>query len=174
MSTTKPLLSRPLDAIFFLYFASHIPITIALDAQAVVPALVVPSLFVTLKAWYVDQYKDPFLAAPHAWWFKSFMISEAFLQLPFYVYAAQGLLNDSPKVRLPLIVYGAHVATTTAPLLFELWFNNHTHGLTFEQQATLTSFYLPYLLIPLVILWDSYCKVGAAIAKGVTSKGKAE
>jgi len=174
MSTTKPLLSRPLDAIFFLYFVSHTVITIVLDVQGVVPAHVVPSSFIALKAWYVDQYKDPFVAAPNAWWFKSFMVSEAFLQLPFFVYAARGLLNDSPKVRLPMIVYGAHVATTTAPLFVELWLNNHTHGLNFEQQVTLTSFYLPYLLIPLVVLWDSYRKVSAAVAKGVASKGKAE
>lgn len=59
-------------------------------------------------------------------------------------------------------MYGAHVATTLAPILAELY--NPAYGLSEPERYMLFGFYLPYLIIPLLILADSYARVSQAMA----------
>lgn len=61
-------------------------------------------------------------------------------------------------------VYGTHVATTVIPCLAELLFNPNT-ALTLTERYTLCAFYLPYFVIPLTLVIDSYSRVSRALAK---------
>jgi hypothetical protein len=46
----KSLLRRPFDLVCFIYFASHIPITLIVDSQAGTSALPQPSLILISNA----------------------------------------------------------------------------------------------------------------------------
>lgn len=94
MSQTKSLLSRPLDLTYFIYVATHIPITIFLDCQSLYPLHMIPQPMKDFNAYYLREFKDPLVAnARHMPWFKSFMWCEAIFQLPFFFWALRGLYN---------------------------------------------------------------------------------
>ena len=80
------------------FFATHIPITLLVDAQALLPAQLYPesarSLGATLPAaprhpppsplsvhWYAHEFSDPFMSRPPIW-FKSFILCELLIQVP--------------------------------------------------------------------------------------------
>ncbi|KAF5901990.1 sigma intracellular receptor 2, partial [Clarias magur] len=73
--------------VFFLYFASHVPITLFIDLQALLPEHVYPRALRDVMHWYAADFKDPMMMAPPAW-FKSFIFCEALVQLPFFPIAA--------------------------------------------------------------------------------------
>ncbi|KAI9496865.1 transmembrane protein 6/97 [Zychaea mexicana] len=167
-TTSKSLFSRPLDLVYFGYFASHIPITAFIDLQSLYPAEMVPQGLKDVVAWYVATFKDPFMGATAPmYWFQGVVFCEMFLQLPFFFAACYGLWKNSLYIRLPLIVYASHVATTLAPTLAELLYNPE-YGLTDMERYTLCGFYLPYLIIPLMILIDSYVRISKVISPAST------
>ena len=61
------------------------------------------------------------------------------------------------------IAYASHVATTMVPIIAELFYNTE-YGITENEIWTLFGFYVPYLIIPLMILVDSYIRVTKAIS----------
>lgn len=91
----QPIMERPIDWILFLYFASHIPITILFDLQAIYPPHWVPYFLRQVNGSYVSLLKDPFMSVnrPTMYWFKSFVFCEAILQLPFFFFAAYGVFK---------------------------------------------------------------------------------
>ncbi|KAI9311653.1 transmembrane protein 6/97 [Dichotomocladium elegans] len=169
-SGSQSLLSRPLDLLYFGYFASHIPVTLLVDLQSLYPKDWIPQVLQDVLAWYLALYKDPILAPPTPFlWFQSFVLCEALLQLPFFFVACYGLSKNSSSIRLPMIVYGAHVATTVIPCIAETVFNQHFE-LTQMERLTLCGFYLPYFIIPCIMMIDSYRRVSKALMAKKTSK----
>lgn len=147
---------RVLELIFFFYFASHIPITLFIDLQALLPEHVFPQQLRDLLKWYAQEFKDPMMMAPPEW-FKSFVYCEAFLQMPFFPIAAYAFLKGGCKwIRTPAIVYSIHVATTLLPILAHILFHQfpkepHPGPQTPQERWLLVSIYAPYLLVPLLI-----------------------
>ncbi|CDH61039.1 transmembrane protein 97 [Lichtheimia corymbifera JMRC:FSU:9682] len=167
--TPKSLLARPLDMVYFGYFAMHVPVTVLVDMQPFYPQHLIPQALKEVVTGYAETYKDPLVASPVLLpWFESFLYCEILLQLPFFFIALYGLWKDAQFVRLPLLVYGTHVATTVIPCLAELFFGSSS--LTFDERLTISGFYFPYFIIPLVILIDSYCRVSAALSTKSTLK----
>ncbi|CAM0139984.1 Transmembrane protein 97 [Umbelopsis sp. WA50703] len=165
MSQRKSLLSRPLDLTYFIYVATHIPITIFLDCQSLYPLHLTPQFLKDFNAYYLGEFKDPLVAnARNMPWFKSFMWCEAIFQLPFFFWALRGLYHDTRLTRVGLLTYGTHVATTVIPCLAELAFGTASQAtLTSAERYTLIGFYIPYLLIPVTMVVDSYFKVSSMI-----------
>ena len=60
-------------------------------------------------------------------------------------------------------VYASHVATTMVPIIAELFYNTE-FGLSQNEIWILFGFYVPYLILPLMILVDSYIRVTNAIS----------
>ncbi|XP_030296134.1 sigma intracellular receptor 2 [Sparus aurata] len=149
---------RILEIIFFLYFASHIPITLFIDLQALLPGHVFPQPLRDLLKWYAAEFKDPMMMDPPHW-FKSFIYCEAVLQMPFFPVAAYAFLKGGCKwIRTPAIVYSAHVATTLVPILGHILFYQfpvgpHPGPQTLQERMLLVSIYAPYLLVPLLLLF---------------------
>lgn len=147
---------RVLEIIFFFYFASHIPITLFIDLQALLPEHVFPQQLRDLLKWYAQEFKDPMVMVPPEW-FKSFIYCEAFLQMPFFPIAAYAFLKGGCKwIRTPAIVYSVHVATTLLPILAHILFHQfpkepHPGPQTPQERWLLVSIYAPYLLVPLLI-----------------------
>ncbi|XP_071394994.1 sigma intracellular receptor 2 [Centroberyx affinis] len=148
---------RILEIIFFLYFASHIPITLFIDFQALLPEHVYPQALKDLLKWYAAEFQDPMMLDPPVW-FKSFIFCEALLQTPFFPIAAYAFLKGGCKwIRTPAIVYSTHVATTLVPILAHILFypfptEPHPGPQTPKQRWMLVSIYAPYLLVPLLLL----------------------
>ncbi|XP_027900346.1 sigma intracellular receptor 2 [Xiphophorus couchianus] len=148
---------RVLEIIFFFYFASHIPITLFIDLQALLPEHVYPQQLKNLLRWYAEEFKDPMVLDPPEW-FKSFIFCEAFLQMPFFPIAAYAFLKGGCKwIRTPAIVYSTHVATTLIPILAHILFHQfpvkpHPGPQTNRERWLLASIYAPYLLVPVVLL----------------------
>ncbi|XP_065588279.1 sigma intracellular receptor 2 [Cyrtonyx montezumae] len=150
---------RCLEAAFALYFVSHIPITLLLDLQALLPnAGLHPQQLTELLQWYTAAFRDPMMLRPPEW-FKAFIYCEAFLQLPFFPVAAYAFLKGGCKwIRTPAIIYSTHVATTLLAILAHILFHDfsaseHLGPQTLRERLLLLSVYAPYLLIPLLILF---------------------
>ncbi|KAI7870773.1 transmembrane protein 6/97 [Spinellus fusiger] len=163
MAVPQPtgVLSRPLDLIYLVYFVIHIPITLGIDGQALYPPLFVPKGAKSVLKFYIDTYKDPLMGSPiPLYWFLSFITAELTLQLPFFFYAIYGLYK----------VYSAHVATTVLATLSEVLLNP-LHPISSSERLILCVFYLPYFVLPLVMLVDSYRRVSQAL---VTVRAKTD
>ncbi|OCT93857.1 sigma intracellular receptor 2 [Xenopus laevis] len=149
--------SRLLEWIFFFYFFSHIPITLLVDLQAVLPPSLYPRELLDLMKWYTVTFKDHLMANPPAW-FKSFVYCEAVLQLPFFPVAAYAFFKGGCKwIRIPAIVYSAHVATTVIPIIAHVIFGDFPKSdaiapLTQKDRLTLVAIYAPYLVVPVLLL----------------------
>ncbi|XP_060114864.1 sigma intracellular receptor 2 [Heteronotia binoei] len=148
--------ARALEGLFALYFASHIPLTLLLDAQALSAAWH-PAPLTEMLNWYTTSFKDPLVAQCPAW-FKSFLFCEVFLQLPFFPVAAYAFWKGNCKwIRTPAIIYATHVATTLVPLLAHFLFHDFSDSKpagpqTWLERLRLCAIYSPYLLIPLLLL----------------------
>ncbi|XP_060084588.1 sigma intracellular receptor 2-like isoform X2 [Ylistrum balloti] len=115
-----------------------------------------------LMTWYCAEFKDPMMAAPPTW-FKTFVMSELTLQFPFFFVASYAFWKGVQQcrwIRIPLIVYSSHVATTTVAICYHVLMHDFS-GVkppgpeTFSERRTLFFVYFPYLLVPIMLLMDS-------------------
>jgi hypothetical protein len=81
-------------------------------------------------------------------WFKSFVWCELLFQLPLFFFAAYALWHRRDWIRVPLMIYGAHVATTVLPIGAHFIFDV---DLPFVEKIPLLCFYMPYFAIPLIL-----------------------
>ncbi|KAI7826702.1 transmembrane protein 6/97 [Kickxella alabastrina] len=155
-----------LDVVYFFYFVSHIPITVFSDAAPLLPADLLPGFMLELNRILTEQLSDPLMiigaTRSDMTWFRSMLTCELVLQLPFFFYAAYALWTNNPNRHAPLLVYGAHVSTTMAPVLGTLMLGDIDR--TFHQRLLLLGLYLPYLLIPLSIVAVSFNKCAHALS----------
>ena len=136
---------------FIAFFASHIPATLIIDSQAVMPQGTHPQIFQDLLSWYTTQFNDDLMRAPFEIWFKAFVYIEVLFQLPFFFYALYGLMfpmkvDGRGLYRSLCLVYGGHTSTTLVPILACHVYNQDT---TLVEKIGLISIYLPYLIFPL-------------------------
>ncbi|XP_061074099.1 sigma intracellular receptor 2 [Conger conger] len=152
------MFTRILEIIFFFYFASHIPITLFIDLQALLPEHIYPQTLKDLLQWYAAEFKDPMMLDPPVW-FKSFIFCEVLVQMPFFPVATYAFCKGGCRwIRTPAIIYSAHVATTLMPILSYILFHEfpvapHPGPQTPGERLTLVSIYAPYLLIPIMLLF---------------------
>nr|KAF6459434.1 transmembrane protein 97 [Rousettus aegyptiacus] len=155
-----PGVRRGLEWLLGLYFLSHVPITLLLDLQAVLPRELYPFELRNLLKWYAEEFKDPLLQDPPTW-FKSFLFCELVFQLPFFPIATYAFFKGGCKwIRTPAIIYSVHTMTTLIPILSTFLFEDFSKASGFKGQGpkafherlTLISIYAPYFLIPLVLL----------------------
>lgn len=152
-----------------VWFLVHIPITMFIDAQIVLPAYLFPTTAVQLCDWYVGNAFDPLVRAAPAW-FRGLVWCEVLLQLPFFCVAAyaygSSLSIHRPCcewIQLPSVVYGGHTCTTLVPILAELW--NSPSVPTSQHRQILTAIYMPYLVFPLIIGCYEYRNLRLAMVK---------
>jgi hypothetical protein len=67
MSNAYSLWSRPALVVFFIYFLIHIPITILVDAQSLIPGY--PKALTDVIDWYIQTFQDPMIRPPVPLWF---------------------------------------------------------------------------------------------------------
>ncbi|WBW71717.1 UBA domain protein Mud1 [Schizosaccharomyces osmophilus] len=132
-----------MDIFYLVYFLTHFVAAIFVDlpisewVQDKYPSLS------AVRRFYLNNYDDPILKS-HAPWQYGLFVSEALIQLPYFLWASYSIWKDtqSPVLWLSMLMYGIHAATTTWICIFELYA---------QQKWILISFYLPYLVIPLLM-----------------------
>ncbi|XP_033117697.1 sigma intracellular receptor 2-like [Anneissia japonica] len=103
------------------------------------------------------EYKDAMMANPPMW-FKSFVFSEIFLQLPFFFLGTYAFYKGGCGwIRIPALVYASHVATTLIAILGHILFHDFSDSKypgpeTSDERLMLASFYLPYFVVPVLII----------------------
>jgi hypothetical protein len=70
--------------------------------------------------------------------------------VPYFLYGIRGMLAKDNSIRIPSIIYGAHVTTTVSAILAELVFG--PAKITSSEKSLLFALYLPYFLFPCAIL----------------------
>mmetsp|Transcript_34900 Transcript_34900/g.76299 ORF Transcript_34900/g.76299 Transcript_34900/m.76299 type:complete len:163 (+) Transcript_34900:46-534(+) len=135
-------------SIAIVWYALHIPITLLVDAQIVLPRTLFPTFALYLADVYVQRTFDPFVRAAPAF-IRALVWCELLLQLPFFIVALYAYAKKLEWIRIWTVVYGVHTSTTLAPILFELW--NVPTIPTDQHRLVLTGIYLPYLLVPLFL-----------------------
>ena len=138
--------SETFRTVVLVFLGTHIPATLMMDSQALLPPAVVPGFMRQLLDFHVRTNSDPLMADPPAW-FKSFILFELMFQLPFFFIGFKAFYERRNWIRMPGVVYGAHTATTLIPILAVI-----LHPATaFPDEAArwrLFFIYLPYLLVP--------------------------
>lgn len=135
---------------FLVFFVSHIPITLFMNGQTVLPEALFPDILRGILPFYAAQFNDTLMNTPFDTWFQSFVVCEVLLQVPFFIYAVKALLNwqstdGSGWFRTACLIYGSHAVTTLIPILAETIFNKVN---TTAEKCVLVGFYLPYLFFP--------------------------
>ncbi|GIL85390.1 hypothetical protein Vretimale_10666 [Volvox reticuliferus] len=141
------LLTNILDGIFLAYFILHIPTTIVVDSQSVVPARFIPSWAKELIQWHIKTNGDH-LVGTNPLWFVSLVACECFIQLPFFFFATYAFIKRRNWIRMPSILYGTHVATSMVPILVDILLSPSSG----PKRVTLALIYLPYLIVPLLLV----------------------
>ncbi|KJE93306.1 hypothetical protein CAOG_009746 [Capsaspora owczarzaki ATCC 30864] len=136
-----------------LYFLSHIPISILIDFQAILPRDWFPKFALDATAWYTEAFGDYLLANPPQW-YKSFIWIELIFQLPFFFVAFYGILTRKAWIRSPLLIYGAHVVTTVTAIVYEAVMSGK---LTQAQLPWFLAIYAPYFFLPLSLVFLCSC-----------------
>ena len=148
------------EAVLIGFFASHIPITLMVDGQALLPAALYTWGPRSALDWYLSWSLDPLMGSPPPW-FRAIIACELLFQVPFFFVALQELLAPprrargeppSGALRNACIAYGAHVATTLVPIL-ATFLAHAAPGYSDTHRYALVGIYLPYLLVPLALLW---------------------
>ena len=141
--------------IFLGFFLSHIPFTLLVDGQASPFPIPYPLFLTDFLGWYASTFNDPnFLGKSYALWFRCFITAEFIVQLPYFFVASNMLLYRHRSLpewfRVTSLVYAAQAITAIVPILAVVMFNPDA---TSSQRAILSSVYMPYLLIPLALVY---------------------
>ncbi|XP_067328155.1 sigma intracellular receptor 2-like [Anolis sagrei] len=149
--------TRFLEWLFFFYFFTHIPITLLLDLQSLLPGFY-PHQLTDVFTSYTAAFKDPLMADPPPW-FKAFIYLEAFFHLPFFSIAVYAFWKGNCRwIRTPAIIYASHVVTVVTAILSHFLFGDfsksHPPGPeTLYERLTLASIYFQYMLVSLLLLF---------------------
>ncbi|KAF7369054.1 putative membrane protein [Mycena venus] len=181
----KPLTSRPLDLVYFGFFVSHIFASLCIDFQTLYPPALVPGFLRTFAQWYISTSNDPFMSAMFGHlddpvvWFKSFLFIELFFQFPTFFIAARGLLNDSKKNYILMLVYGASTATTVWPCVWTILATPEPSPkalasgiatLSPDQRIMLLGSYVPFFLLPLVMTVDMAFRLHKIVGDAISAR----
>jgi hypothetical protein len=139
--------------LLLVYFITHIPITIFIDAQVVFDRAYFPQFARDLFDFHLRANQDFLFAGcrssyPYVRWIGA---CEVFLQLPFFFYAVWGLWNKRNEMRIPAIIYCTHVPTTVIPAWAD-FLQNPAAPPALSARLQLFALYGIYFVIPCVWL----------------------
>ncbi|KAH8833877.1 transmembrane protein 6/97 [Flagelloscypha sp. PMI_526] len=176
----RSLLSRPLDLLYIIFFAFHLPASLLMDFQYIVPGSWVPEIMKPLPDHYVKQSNDPLVGGLLGYfgdtgsslvWFKTLCFVEMLVQVPIFILGAWGLWKDSKFIYPVLLAYAGSTATSTLPCVTVIMDMPLTdipaigiYAVTAAQKSLLLYGYVPFFLIPLLMVFDMTIRVSKLIA----------
>ncbi|RMZ73347.1 transmembrane 6 97 [Pyrenophora seminiperda CCB06] len=145
---TRPLLSRKLDTLYFVFFLIHLPIMLFFDLTPLYHTSLLPAPLLTLRTWYNSTYGDRFFSSSPPVWFPVFTWLELLFHLPLTLWAIPALLREDPRVPLALLVFGMETTVTTV-----------------RGWGGLGGMYGGYLALGVFMTLDCYARLDRLIAK---------
>lgn len=145
LTRPKTLTERPLDVLYLTYFGIHLLASIAIDAQLTYPPysqrLFPESLRKVLQDYLITS-QDPFLLAaaaksPSHVWFRVLLASETVFQIPCFMIAIWGLLNDNRRTYPLMVAYGTLAASSTLQCICSILYGSDGSSLTSVQTRAL-------------------------------------
>lgn len=137
--------------VFVPYFVLHIIVSLTADIQGVLPNWFLDEHFPTFLRQAVLEYtaasQDTTLTAPEPW-MHSLLLTEAIVQLPFFFIAVYALLARKNWIRMPAIIYSAHVMTTVIPCVAHIVASD----MSIENKMRVAPLYLIFFFVPLLLL----------------------
>lgn len=152
-----PLWKRPIDSMYFTFFAMHLIASLCVDIQGLVPAVYVPTVLQRVLQDYLVKSRDPLV--PNAWqpryaWFRMSLLSEFVLQVPAFVVGLYVFWNNDPRGYPLLIAYGAIACFTTLQCIAMVTMGEERVHLAPENLSFILQNYIPFMLFPGVIMLD--------------------
>ncbi|KAK6460984.1 transmembrane protein 6/97 [Scheffersomyces coipomensis] len=150
-----------LDTFYLAYYILHVPITILIDSSIVIPPQYLLPISHTILDFHISTNRD-ILLLEKPLWFKVSGFFELVFQLPLFFYFIYILLKKRKTINYYVfsILYGFNASFTTLICLAYVYTNSaQTMTLTPNEVYNLISLYIPYLLIPLLILIDSIIRI---------------
>ena len=96
----------------------HTFATVVVDLQAIYPPHLIPDPMKEIVDYYLTTYNDPLIGgvmgffgpakAESFHWFRTFVIMEAWWQLPVFLLGMRGLYKGTPITRLAITVRHSH------------------------------------------------------------------
>jgi EXPERA (EXPanded EBP superfamily) len=162
--------------VLFGFFASHIVFTLIIDLQALLPGGYFPAICRQLLDYHIATFRDPLMRDAREnqndhslLWFQSLVaIGEMLVQMPYFSCACYFFFPvggaDQPSqypdwFRSYSIIYATHTATTMIPILSYLLLVPYDSSTPAETLPVVVFVYLPYLLVP---LWILFMAVGSS------------
>ena len=94
-----PLTQRPFDLFFVFYFITHVPTSLLVDAQCVLPPGNFPQAARDALAYHLETFKDPLMGTCPAW-LRSIIWCELALQVPFFILATYAFCARKNWIRM--------------------------------------------------------------------------
>lgn len=156
-TTHVPLWKRPIDSMYFTFFALHLIASLCVDIQGLVPAEYVPTVLQRVLQDYLVKSRDPLV--PNAWqpryaWFRMSLLSEFVLQVPAFVVGLYVFWSNDPRGYPLLIAYGAIACFTTLQCIAMVTMGEERVHLAPENLSFILLNYIPFMLFPGVIMLD--------------------
>ncbi|CAM6092500.1 unnamed protein product [Calypogeia fissa] len=145
MGEALPLSKRPGDALLALFFFLHLPIMILIDGQTVFPKDWYPAFLKDVVRFHITTNGD-YLVRDLPPFFMGLIFCEFAIQLPLHAACGYAFVTGKKWGRMAGIIYGVHTATTLVPILADILASQE------PTRFTLLAIYLPYLVIPLIVV----------------------
>lgn len=143
-----------LDKFYLVYFLLHIPITVLIDSNIVVPDEHRLAISKSILEFHISTNND-ILLINNPLWFKLFGLVELVFQLPLFFYCSLLLYKQvSKSYYVYMIIYGFNASFTTFVCLGYIYFEGIASNMSNFEIYNLLAIYSPYLFIPLVMLVD--------------------
>ncbi|KAI8470014.1 MAG: transmembrane protein 6/97 [Monoraphidium minutum] len=166
MAETRSLFARPIHLLAVLWFLIHIPTTLLVDIQSILPqeyAKDFPQFAKDMLQFHIKAHGDH-LVRDNPLWFVTFVWCEVCLQLPFFFIAAYAYIAGRSWIRIPAIMYGVHAATTVLPMLAEFAYS--PEGAANPKKQVLLAMYGAYAVVPMLLALNmALCRVPFPAAK---------
>ena len=151
-----------IDKFYVAYFLMHIPITLIIDSCIIIPEEQRFQFQKQFLEFHISSNKD-FLLVSLPLWLKVFGLFELFVQLPFFAIGAYMLVKQMKQVYPYMLIYGFNASFTTLVCLVHIFCDYERFCLTTGESYKLAALYIPYLVIPLVMLVDYSIRINKSI-----------
>ncbi|CAD6885123.1 unnamed protein product [Tilletia laevis] len=173
----RPLLRRPLDLFYVVFLSFHLLASLLVDGQTFYPSSWVPAALVKVKADYLRDSNDPLIKNALSLkyvWFWTAMVLEFVIQVPAFALGAWALVRDDKRFYPLLIAYSSCAAVTTLQCLLTVLLGSERKALSDDNLRTILGSYVPFFLIPTVMLVDFTYRATSIIVRAERTAAEAE
>ncbi|PWN30863.1 hypothetical protein BDZ90DRAFT_229854 [Jaminaea rosea] len=158
---------RKADWLYVAFMGVHLLASVLVDGQLFYPQSCIPEVLVKTKQDYLRQSNDPMvgkLGQPEVAWFWMAVVLEMTWQCPAFVLGIVGLVRDDWRVWPLLVGYSSLAFSSTLFVIWQVIAGPDAPSLSSEQLRFLLQNYVPFALMPLMMLIDLTIRCTVALA----------